>query len=383
MFATRRNLMVLGLSGAVLAAGTAAVPTASGTARSVAVVKPVIGQPTGVPAQPLAGKRFTVSFKVKRSDTGGPLTSGKMLADPSVAGKVIRHVESFRGGTARLSFVVPANAAGKTLRVKVTITAGGRSATRIASFRARGLPKSSASIGDASGLEGNAGTTTLSFEVTLTAASRQTISVAYETADGTAAAAGDYAAATGTLTFTPGETTKTISIGVVADTAVEQDETFSVVISDPVNATIAGGVATGTITNDDVRPQVTPGNYRGATQDGNHVFLTVLPNQTLTGFRVNDLPEPCNGGLIIRGGVDWSTDIFTIRSDGSFSAQGSWTGSVVSGDAEFTSWSARLTGRFAGTSVSGTVITTEELKYKGAPYQCSSGEKTWSATLQG
>jgi hypothetical protein len=383
MFATRRKLMVLGLSGAVLAAGTAAVPTASGTARIAAVVKPVIGQPAGVPAQPLAGKRFTVSFKVKRSDTGGPLTSGKMLADPSVAGKVIRHVESFRGGTARLSFVVPANAAGKTLRVKVTITAGGRSATRIASFRVRGLPKPSASIGDASGLEGNAGTTTLSFEVTLTAASRQTVSVAYETADGTAAAAGDYAAATGTLTFTPGETTKTISIGVVADTAVEQDETFSVVISDPVNATIDGGVATGTITNDDVRPQVAPGNYRGATQDGNHVFLTVLPNQTLTGFRVNDLPEPCNGGLIIRGGVDWSTDIFTIRSDGSFSAQGSWSGSVVSGDAEFTSWSARLTGRFAGTSVSGTVITTEELKYKGTPYQCSSGEKKWSATLQG
>jgi hypothetical protein len=374
--------MVLGLLGAMIAVGTAAVPTASGTARSPAVVKPVIGQPATAPAQPLAGKRFTLSFKVKRSDTGRPLTSGKMTGAASIAGKRIRHTTSFRGGTARLSFVVPANAAGKALKVKLTITTGGRSATKVASFRVQGLPKPALLIGDAAAVEGNAGTTTLSFEVALTAANSQTVSVGYETADGTAAAAGDYATASGTLTFTPGETTKTISIGVVADTAVEQDEAFSVVLSDPVNATIARGVATGTITNDDVRPQVAAGNYRGATQDGNHVFLTVLPNQTLTGFRVNDLPEPCNGGLILRGGVDWSDNIFTIRSDGSFSAEGNWTGSVVSGDAEFTSWSAQLTGRFAGTSVSGTVVTTQELKYKGAPYRCSTGEVRWSATLQ-
>jgi hypothetical protein len=58
-----------------------------------------------------------------------------MICDPSVAGLVIGHVESFRGGTARLSLVVPADAARKSLRVKLTITAGGKSVTKVANFR--------------------------------------------------------------------------------------------------------------------------------------------------------------------------------------------------------------------------------------------------------
>ena len=374
----------LGLFGAAIGAATAAVPTASGTAQSPALVKPVIGQPAKAPAQPLAGKRFTVSFKVRRSDTGRPLKAGKLSADPSVAGRIVPHTESFRAGTARVSFVVPATAAGKLLTVRVRITASGRSAKRTATFRVRpGLPKPSLSIGDAASAEGNSGTTMLSFQVTLSAASTQPVSVAYETADGSAAAAGDYAHASGVLTFAPGETTKSIAIGVVADTVVEQDETFAVALSDPVNATILSGAATGTIVNDDVRPQAAPGNYRGATQDGNYVFLTVLPNQTVTGFRVNDLPEPCNGNLILRGGADWTGNVFSIRGDGSFRAEGSGTYSVVRGDAEYTAWSVKIAGRFEGTSVAGTVITTDELKYKGVPYQCSTGEVKWSATLQG
>jgi hypothetical protein len=377
-----RPLVKGGIPLGIAAALTVAAPTASGTSRSPAAVKPVIGQPVAAPAQPVAGKRFTVSFKVKRSDTGAPLTSGRMSGDPSVAGKIVPHRESFRGGMARLSLIVPANAAGKLLKVRLTIRAGSQSATRVANFRIRGLPKPSISIGQASILEGNTGTTTLSFHVALSAASTQTISVRYATADGTAAAPGDYAAANGTLTFAPGELAKTIPVSVVADTAVEQDEAFTVAISDPVNATIAAEAATGTIRNDDVAPRIAPGAYRGATQDGNYVFLTVLPNQTITGFRVNDLSERCEGGLTLRGGVDWSDNTFPIRGDGSFAAEGSWTGSIVVGDAEFTSWYAKLTGRFDGTTVSGTVLTTEELKYKGTPYRCTTGEVRWSATLQ-
>jgi len=102
---------------------------------SPVVVKPVIGTPLATPARAVAGKRLTVVFPVTRSDTGAPLTTGKMICDPSVSGKVIRHAESFTGGKARLSFLIPKSAKGKLLKVKVTIKAGTASATKIASFR--------------------------------------------------------------------------------------------------------------------------------------------------------------------------------------------------------------------------------------------------------
>jgi len=54
-----------------------------------------------------------------------------------VAGKQISHSESFRAGVARLSFVVPASAAHKLLKVKVRIQEGGQSATRVSTFLVR------------------------------------------------------------------------------------------------------------------------------------------------------------------------------------------------------------------------------------------------------
>jgi hypothetical protein len=102
-----------------------------------AVVKPVIAAPVSTPRVPLAGKRLTVTFLVTRSDNGEPLTSGTMVCDPSVAGKVITHSESFRAGKASLSFLVPKTAKGKQLKVKLTIKAGTQSAGKIVTLRVR------------------------------------------------------------------------------------------------------------------------------------------------------------------------------------------------------------------------------------------------------
>ena len=108
------------------------------------------------------------------------------------------------------------------------------------------------SISDAAVAEGNSGTATLTFTVTLSAApGASTVTVAFATADGSATASQDYTATSGTLTCTGTTTTQTIAVSVVGDTVVEQDETFQVVLSAPVGATIADGSATGTITNDD------------------------------------------------------------------------------------------------------------------------------------
>jgi hypothetical protein len=115
------------------------------------------------------------------------------------------------------------------------------------------------SIGNATVTEGNTGTSNAVFDVTLSQASTQTITVDFATANGTASAGSDYVAATGTLTFAPGETTKQIVVDVVGDLSPELHETFSVTLSDAVNAVIDGGVGAGQIRNDDTA--VIPGSF--------------------------------------------------------------------------------------------------------------------------
>ncbi len=100
--------------------------------------KPVIAKATTVPAVALAGKRFTVSFKITRSDTGEVLREGRLMAcDPTVAGRLLRHTEGWDPPTVRVSFVIPKSAKGNQLQVRVTITLDGQSATRVATRRIR------------------------------------------------------------------------------------------------------------------------------------------------------------------------------------------------------------------------------------------------------
>src|SRR5262249_10890418 len=100
--------------------------------------------------------------------------------------------------------------------------------------------------------EGNNGTTLFVFTVSLSLAYDMPVTVSYATADGTATVAdNDYQAQSGTLTFDPGETTKTIAIVVYGDRKKEPNETFFLNLSGAVNATILDGQGLGTILNDD------------------------------------------------------------------------------------------------------------------------------------
>ncbi|HUQ32902.1 MAG TPA: Calx-beta domain-containing protein [Pyrinomonadaceae bacterium] len=112
----------------------------------------------------------------------------------------------------------------------------------------------SLSINDVSVAEGDTGTTNATFTVTLSAASSFTVTVNFATADGTATVGSDYQSTSGTLTFNPGETTKTIPVPVNGDMTFEADETFVVNLSTPANATISDTQGQGTITNDDAAP---------------------------------------------------------------------------------------------------------------------------------
>ena len=109
------------------------------------------------------------------------------------------------------------------------------------------------SIADAANLEGEAGTSLQTFEITLSAASANPVNVFVSTADGSATAGSDFTPVNGQLVqFAPGETTQLITVELLGDGVIEDNETFSVVLSNPTNATIADGSGTGTIINDDV-----------------------------------------------------------------------------------------------------------------------------------
>jgi hypothetical protein len=115
---------------------------------------------------------------------------------------------------------------------------------------------STLSIDDVTIAEGDAGTVNATFTVSLSPASGQQVTVDYATADNTAVAGTDYQAASGPLTFSAGTTTQPVTVVVNGDLLDEQDETFFVNLSNPVNATIADGEGQGTITDDDAPPAI-------------------------------------------------------------------------------------------------------------------------------
>jgi len=113
------------------------------------------------------------------------------------------------------------------------------------------------SISDVTLAEGTSvsGATAFNFVVTLSEPVNETVTVQVATADnGATAASGDYTPVLPTtLTFGPGETTKSVTVQVRQDDRVEGTEQFQVSLSAPTNATILDGAGFGTITNDDVR----------------------------------------------------------------------------------------------------------------------------------
>jgi hypothetical protein len=149
-------------------------------------------------------------------------------------------------------------------------------------------------IGDVTVTEGNTGTRAATFTVTLSAASSQSVTVAYATGNGTATAGGDYQAASGTVTFAPGETAKTITVPVIGDRLGEPNETFVVNLSSPTNATLADSQGVGTITDDE--PRISIGDVTKAEGKKNQttlftftVTLSVAYDQPVTvSFKTTD-----------------------------------------------------------------------------------------------
>jgi hypothetical protein len=106
-------------------------------------------------------------------------------------------------------------------------------------------------IDDVSLDEGNSGTTDFVFTLTRNGDISEEASVDFATVDGTATADNDYVANSGTATIPAGSTTTTITVVVNGDQIKEDDETFTVNLSNPINTMISDNQGLGTIENDD------------------------------------------------------------------------------------------------------------------------------------
>jgi hypothetical protein len=110
-------------------------------------------------------------------------------------------------------------------------------------------------IDDVSLVEGNVGTTSFDFTVSLSAVSGKTVTVDYMTSDGAATVGdNDYQAASGTLTFMPGDMGQVVSVSVNGDPVSEPNEDFFVNLSNGMNGMIGDGQGVGTIQDDDSGP---------------------------------------------------------------------------------------------------------------------------------
>jgi hypothetical protein len=123
------------------------------------------------------------------------------------------------------------------------------------------------------------------FTFTLSRASLAPVTVSYATSNGSASSAFDYTASIGSLTFAPGETSKTVGVATLTDSTVEADEVFQMRISS-VSGAIAGNPSTAGATIKDVPPVIPP------TPAGNAwTILVYMTGENLNTYARDDINE--------------------------------------------------------------------------------------------
>ncbi len=191
----------------------------------------------------------------------------------------------------------------------------------------------SITIADVTISEGNSGAKNATFTVDLSAVSSSNVTVQYATRNGTATAGTDYSAKSGTITFAPGQTRKTIDVSITGDSTFEADEDFFVDLLNVVGATLGKTKATGKITNDDSQPTPpTPPNgglpasitYQ-VTNDGDitirNTGSTALRNWTLQFTFAGEISSLWNAVIASRSGskyvieaASWNREIAAGQS---------------------------------------------------------------------
>ena len=185
--------------------------------------------------------------------TDGTLTGTKLLYDVNP-------------GSAS-SFATGFKKAGNTVYFSAYTDANGRE------LWALPLTTPQLSIADARGAEGDSGTSVMHFKVTLSQTSNQPVTVQYATSDATAHAGEDYDAASGTVTFAPGDVSKMIDVTIHGDTVLENNETFFVRLRNAGGAALPDPDAFGVIEENDQSADL--GIRLELTNDNSGIFSTL------------------------------------------------------------------------------------------------------------
>ncbi len=146
-------------------------------------------------------------------------------------------------------------------------------------------PLPAVTITDMTTVEPNIGASAVSFLVRLSAKSGRPVLVDFTTSDNTAVANNDYVPTSGTLQFPPGTTQQRVYVNVIGNTMSENDETFSLNLVNPVNATMGNGHAFGYIRDGDKVPLVSVSDAMvdaAATTATFTVFLSAPSERIIT-----------------------------------------------------------------------------------------------------
>ena len=171
-------------------------------------------------------------------------------------------------------------------------------------------------VNDPSVVEGTGGTNAMAFTVALNVPAAQTVTVNYQTADGTALAGQDYTACSGTLSFAPGQTSKTVLVPVVTDSVIESNESFTLRLSGTTNAQLIKPSSFASIVDDDTpvvpvlsisNPRVVEGNS-GTTQ----LVFTVTLNTPVLDKTVSVKLSTLNGSATAGSDYQARSEVVTF-----------------------------------------------------------------------
>ena len=233
--------------------------TSAATDAVAAAPEPLTASFGGMPAEHAGQGSF--SFRVAFSDginssyktvrdasftvTGGDVTRARRVDGRRDLWKITVEPDSDGAVTVRLPETTDCGASG------AICTGDGRRLSHALSATVAG-PVGIA-VADARVEEGDG--VALAFVVTLSRAASTALTVDYATANGSAHAGDDYRAASGTLKFRAGESSKTIEVAVLDDAHDEGEETLTLRLSNPSGGRLADAEATGTIENHDPMPR--------------------------------------------------------------------------------------------------------------------------------
>ena len=202
------------------------------------------------------------------------------------------------------------------------------------------------SLNDRQLIEGNAGSAPMVFTVSLANPSSEPVTVEFASSDGSASALDDYQPSGGTLTFAPLQTTRTLTVTINGDTFIEPDETFTITLSLPTNATIGDGTGVGTILNDEplfsfTKTAVSDVPAPPAPLNASYTLTVVNEDIVAHVLRVQDIVDPIytittaaattdglqTNFIFTTTQVNWEgtlnpTDALTITIDGTFDLAG-------------------------------------------------------------